>query len=132
MTRSEIVGANIYKCRTAINMSQVDFADAIGRSQTMVSMYENGQRLPYTKIMSIIAKVLGVPFGTLYFSEEERHENSGEPYVDDDVRGNSYTKEERHLIEVYREALPEIRKAAMQMLELNPMHKKIIHPEHYL
>lgn len=71
MTRSEIVGRNILKYRTALGMSQVEFADKIGRSQTMISMYEKGQRLPSIKIIANIAKVLGVPFGDLYYSEDE-------------------------------------------------------------
>lgn len=75
MTRSEIVGKNIHKYRTQIGMSQIDFAIAIGRSQTMVSMYENGSRLPSTKILAKIAKVLGVPFGNLYYGPEEHTES---------------------------------------------------------
>lgn len=71
MTRSEIVGRNIYKYRTAIGMSQIDFAESIGRSQTMVSMYEKGQRLPSTQIMSKIAEVLGVTFGDIYYAKDE-------------------------------------------------------------
>ena len=71
MTRSEIVGRNIYKYRTAIGMSQIDFAESIGRSQTMVSMYEKGQRLPSTQIMSKIAEVLGVTFSDIYYAKDE-------------------------------------------------------------
>ena len=122
MTRSEIVGQNIYKHRTALDISQVDFAQMIGRSQTMVSMYERGLRLPSTKILAQIAKVLGMTFSDLYYEEGE-FDNS-EPLYDDPVPPDTYTSEERHLIEVYREALPDIRRAALQMLELNPVDKK--------
>lgn len=80
MTRSEIVGRNIYKYRTAIGMSQIDFAESIGRSQTMVSMYEKGQRLPSTQIMSKIAEVLGVTFGEIYYSKDESKHDSNDSY----------------------------------------------------
>lgn len=123
MTRSEIVGANIAKYRNALGMNQIDFAQSIGRSQTMISLYESGQRLPSTKILAQIAKVLGVPFGNLFFSEEERNHGEGQ-YIDDTIPNDSYTAEERHLIQVYREALPDIRRAALQMLELNPAESK--------
>lgn len=74
MTRSEIVGRNILKYRTALGMSQVEFADKIGRSQTMVSMYEKGQRLPSTEIIAKIASVLGITFGEVYYGRDEnRH-----------------------------------------------------------
>ena len=78
MTRAEIVGANIYKYRTQLGMSQVDFAEAIGRSQTMVSMYEKGQRLPSTKMMNVIAGTLRIPLAVLYFSEDELPDHMSE------------------------------------------------------
>lgn len=75
MTRSEIVGENIRHLRNARGMSQIDFAEAIDRSQSTVAMYENGQRLPSTKIMSRIANLFGVAFDQIYYSEDERKAN---------------------------------------------------------
>ena len=125
MTRSEIVGANIYQLRTSLGLSQIEFADLIGRSQTMVSMYEKGLRLPSTKILAQIGKVLGCTFDSLYFSEEERNGNkSDEPYPDDPFNVEGFTNEEYRLIDAYRNAQPEIRRAALQLLELNPATKK--------
>lgn len=121
MTRSEIVGANINKYRTQLGMSQVDFASLIGRSQTMVSMYEKGTRMPSTQTLASIAKALGVPFGNLFFSEDE-YAPEDEPPADDPMPTERFTAEERHLVTVYRQAIPAIRRAALQMLELNPDH----------
>lgn len=121
MTRSEIVGANILKHRTALGMNQVDFADAIGRSQTMISMYEKGQRLPSTQILAQIAKVLGVSFGELYFSEEERNADMEE--LDDPMPQDRLTKDEQRLLRAYRESIPEIRRTVIQLLELNKAQK---------
>lgn len=78
MTRAEIIGANIQKYRNAMGMSQVDFAQAIGRSQTMVSMYESGQRIPSTKIIGKIANVLGVTFDEIW--EEKKVKNDYDWY----------------------------------------------------
>lgn len=122
MTRSEIIGENIRKYRTSVGMSQVDFAAAIGKTQGTISLYEKGQRLPATQTIAKIAKVLGTSFGALYFSDSERDEP--EEDYDDPMVGERYTYEERHLIDVYRLAIPEIRKAALQMLEMNPAIQK--------
>ena len=118
MTRSEIVGENIRRARTSLGISQNDFADAINRKQPAVALYESGQRLPSTQIMSAIAKVLGVSFGALYYSDEERQEHSAVQRVDDVMPTfDGYTAEERRLIRAYRGAVPVIRAAALQMLE---------------
>ncbi len=125
MTRSEIVGANIYQLRTSLGLSQIEFAELIGRSQTMVSMYEKGLRLPSTKILAQIGKVLGCTFDSLYFSDEERNSKKlDEPYPDDPFNVEGLTNEEYRLINAYRNAQPEIRRAALQLLELNPAEKK--------
>lgn len=122
MTRSEIVGANIFKYRTALGMSQIDFAELINRSQTMVSMYEQGQRLPSTQIIANIAKVLGVSFGDLYFSDDERKENV--KYIDDPIPPEKLSKEEWRLIRLYRSADKNARMFAVQMLENNQVETK--------
>lgn len=122
MTRSEIVGANILKHRTALGMSQVDLADLIGRSQTMVSMYEKGQRLPSTQIIANIAKVLGVSFGELYSSADEK--KSDEQFIDDPMPYDRLSKEERWLVELYRSADKNARVYAIQILENNPAEVK--------
>lgn len=122
MTRSEIVGANILKHRTALGMSQVDLADLIGRSQTMVSMYEKGQRLPSTQIIANIAKVLGVSFGELYSSTDEK--KSDEQFIDDPMPYDRLSKEERRLVELYRSADKNARVYAIQILENNPAEVK--------
>lgn len=72
MTRSEIVGKNISILRTTRGMNQTDLANAIGRTQSMVALYETGKRLPSTQIMGKIAEVFGVPFDEIYYSKDER------------------------------------------------------------
>lgn len=69
-------------------MSQVDFADAIGRSQTMVSMYEKGQRLPSTKLMTVIAEALRIPLAVLYFSDDELPDHTSELYYMKSIPGS--------------------------------------------
>ena len=76
MTRSEIVGKNICILRTARGMNQTDLANAIGRTQSMVALYETGKRLPSTQIMWKIAEVFGVPFDEIYYSRGRRFESS--------------------------------------------------------
>ena len=122
MTRSEIVGANIFRYRTSLGMSQSVFADMIGRSQTMVSMYEGGQRLPSTQIIAEIAKVLGVSFGDLYFSDEERSDR--EPFMDDPMPSDVLSKEERRLVAAYRGATNSAREIALETLENHPAETK--------
>ena len=122
MTRSEIVGANILKHRTALGRSQVDLADLIGRSQTMVSMYETGQRLPSTQTIAAIAKVLGVSFGELYSSADEKEND--EQFIDDPMPYDKLSKEERRLVELYRSADKNARVYAIQILENNPAEVK--------
>lgn len=80
MTRSEIVGKNIQRYRHSVGMSQVSFAIAIGRSQTMVSMYEKGERLPSTKIILKIADVFGVHFDDIYYSPNEKQSDGYDWY----------------------------------------------------
>ncbi len=72
MTRKEIVGQNIRNLRNARGMSQTDLAQAIKRGQSTVAMYENGDRLPSTPIITCMAGIFGVSFDEVYYSEEER------------------------------------------------------------
>ena len=93
MTRSEIVGRNIQQYRNSMGMSQVEFAIAIGRSQTMVSMYEKGKRLPSIQIILKIAEVLGVHFDDIYYSKDERqNEEEFDWYEEAFTPENEYPK----------------------------------------
>lgn len=133
MTRAQIVGDNIRKLRNARGMTQVEFAHAIQRSQSVVAQYESGQRLPSTQIMGQIANVFGVTFDAIYNSEEEK-----KPHIEGDWYGEYFgysdeptstqsielTPEEVYLIRCYRDAESSAQMYALQMLENNPAAKE--------
>ena len=134
MTRAEIVGENIRRLRKARGMTQTQFSDAIGRSQSIVAQYETGQRLPSARIIGQIAEVCGVTYDEVFSSDAEREANRqsedwyGEffGYESEPAKTSNIelTPEEVYLIKCYRDAEPTAQTYALQMLESNPAKKK--------
>ena len=70
MTTKEI-GEMIRTMRMSRGMSQKDLADATGISQTIISMYERGERRPKDSTAEILADVFNVPKWSIYYDEDE-------------------------------------------------------------
>lgn len=137
MTRSEIIGSNIRKLRNSLGMTQAQFAEEIGRSQSVVAQYESGQRMPSTEIIGSIANRFGLTFDAIYNSEEESKEHAKEEdwygeyfgygYDEIELKSMELTPSEVYLVKCYREAEPTAQSYALQMLENNPMQKEKSH-----
>lgn len=54
------IGEKIYKIRTELGMTQKEFADKIGASQSAVNFWENGKRQPRLKQVREMATALGM------------------------------------------------------------------------
>ncbi|MBI1280146.1 MAG: helix-turn-helix domain-containing protein [Anaerolineaceae bacterium] len=65
VTQAEI-GQRIQQARERIGMSQRDFAEAVGKDQTAVSLYESGKRKVAATELSTFADVLEVPVSYFY------------------------------------------------------------------
>lgn len=59
------VGKNIVRMRKIHKMSQHQLAEIIGKSQSAVSAYENGETLPPFDVLLLIASALNVDIGTI-------------------------------------------------------------------
>lgn len=60
------IGSAIKKIRTDQGLSQGEFADKCGISQTSISLIENGVKRPNPGSLKKICKVLNVPESILY------------------------------------------------------------------
>ncbi|WEH15022.1 helix-turn-helix transcriptional regulator [Streptomyces sp. VNUA24] len=61
MPAFEFDPAAVREVRRERGVTQVELADAIKRSNTAVSMYENGRSTPPVETLAMIASVLGAP-----------------------------------------------------------------------
>lgn len=59
------VGEKIYKLRTYSGLSQKEFADKVGTSQSAINYWENGKRQPRVAQLKKIAKFLNFPLYNL-------------------------------------------------------------------
>jgi len=60
MGSARFVGRRIREVREARGMTQADLAEALGRTPTSISYWENGQRSPGLDDIVVLARVLGV------------------------------------------------------------------------
>ena len=63
------VGNTLAALRKERNESTLDVAAAVGISQSAVSMYENGVRIPRDDIKYKLSQHYGVPVGQIFFAE---------------------------------------------------------------
>lgn len=97
------IGARIRKYREAANMSQKEFADKIGVSNSRVSNWEQGINRPDVDILSSICRTLSVSPSELLDI----------PLVSDEL-----SAQERNVINQYR-AKPEMQKAVHLILGID-------------
>lgn len=64
------IGENIYKYRTANNMSQTDLANALDVSRQSVSKWENDSAVPDLERIIKMSKLFGVTLDALVFGED--------------------------------------------------------------
>ena len=64
------IGARIREARTARGWSQAKLAEAIGKTQTALTWWENGGREPSRVDVAHIARALGVDVGVLELGDE--------------------------------------------------------------
>lgn len=67
MMDSKVIGLRIKKLRAKKGISAVDFAKAIGCSQSAVSMYEAGDRVPRDEIKVKIAAYFNKSVDYIFF-----------------------------------------------------------------
>lgn len=70
---SAFAGDKLKKLRQDMGWSQVDLADRIGVSGSVVSMYENGQREPARDTLAKIARELNISMDALVLHDDSGH-----------------------------------------------------------
>ena len=65
MTERERLALRLVEYRKAIQMSQKDFAEKIGKAQSVVSSWEKGQSSPDAEMIAPIAKALEISVSQL-------------------------------------------------------------------
>ncbi len=70
MNYEEHIGENIKSVRLAQGLSQQAVADLCGFSNTILSQYENGKKIPNLVTTAKIAKALNVSIDRLYYGDE--------------------------------------------------------------
>lgn len=61
----DTTGVRIYKLRNQLDLTQKEFADSIGVSQSSVNYWENGNREPKMRHLQKISTVYNIPIQTL-------------------------------------------------------------------
>lgn len=65
---AEVVGKKIKSLREKNNISRENFANAVEISQSALSMYENGQRIPRDEVKLRIARFFNTSIEELFFT----------------------------------------------------------------
>ena len=112
-------GEKLSKLRTELNLSQKQFGERIGTTQTNIALYESGERLPSCDNLVAIARTFHVSTDYLLGIEPKRSMDLSDLYEDDvqimeimaDVlRKRSMPKNETQLHQRYTERLRMLRK----------------------
>ncbi|MBQ2475447.1 MAG: helix-turn-helix transcriptional regulator [Ruminococcus sp.] len=69
MSSASVIGERIKSLREKRNLSRESFCTEVGITQSSLSMYENGQRVPRDEIKVKIARLLGVSIEALFFTD---------------------------------------------------------------
>ena len=65
---AEVIGEKIKNLREKNNISRENFANAVEISQSALSMYENGQRIPRDEVKLRIARFFNTSIEELFFT----------------------------------------------------------------
>jgi transcriptional regulator with XRE-family HTH domain len=65
---AEVIGKKIKNLREKNNISRENFANAVEISQSALSMYENGQRIPRDEVKLRIARFFNTSIEELFFT----------------------------------------------------------------
>lgn len=65
---AEVIGEKIKNLREKNNISRENFANAVEISQSALSMYENGQRIPRDEVKLRIARSFNTSIEELFFT----------------------------------------------------------------
>lgn len=65
---AEVIGEKIKNLREKNNISRENFANAVEISQSALSMYENGQRIPRDEVKLRIARFFNTSIEKLFFT----------------------------------------------------------------
>ena len=65
---AEVIGEKIKNLREKNNISRENFANAVEISQSALSMYENGQRIPHDEVKLRIARFFNTSIEELFFT----------------------------------------------------------------
>ena len=68
MSSATVIGQRIKSLREKQNIPRDSFCREVGITQSALSMYENGQRIPRDEIKVKIARSLGVSIEALFFT----------------------------------------------------------------
>ncbi len=61
----EVIAKRLYSLRTSYGLSQQEFAKKVGLSQSAISQFEKGERMPSTTALETIANSFSLPFANL-------------------------------------------------------------------
>ena len=63
--RRQAIGENIKRLRKKYKLTQAQFGEIIGKSQSTVYSYENGSVIPKYDVLCIISQIFGISMGDL-------------------------------------------------------------------
>lgn len=69
MSTATVIGQKIKRLREMRKISRENLCNEVGITQSAISMYENGQRIPRDEIKVKLARALGVSIEELFFTE---------------------------------------------------------------
>ena len=95
------IGANIRQVREKAKLSQSKLADKCGFSNTVLSNYETGKKIPSLQSIAKIAKQLNVTIDRLYYGDEAEAFITSEPDIGRKVVNAVYLLWEQGVISLH-------------------------------
>lgn len=106
----------LIQLRKERDLTQSELSDLLGISRSSESMYESGNRMPTFELADRMAEFFDVDLSYLLGSSDIRRPYGGD--VDEDVLAldQMLPPDQYALLLAYRNAIPEVRSAALRML----------------
>ena len=70
----KVIAERLYNLRKSYGLSQKEFADKVGLSQSAISQFEKAERMPSTTALETIANKFSIPFSMLIEGEKAENE----------------------------------------------------------
>ena len=113
------LGDRIRALRKYLKLSQIEFANKIGSSQSAVTAWESGSRVPVSSAIGMICRVFGVSEKWLETGEGEMFIQPDEFSLDEFLKERDASQLEIAIVRAYFELDPDLRRLVLKQFKAN-------------